>query len=268
MEKKHIIIIALLLLAIILIGGLGLLALSGSRQKARDARLNSLKLASQYLERQEFDRALEILDKLLIADPEDAEARKLLDEILDKKKIAEKDAKDRELEELRRQQENLQDTLTDLSSSLQEKLPAEKPEIAQKEIPEDADAKEREKIRKINELLAKGAKELETKEYQRARKTFSDVLDLDPDSGEAYAYIGVSHLEEDSQDAASVQKAIEASNKAIQKDSSLWVPHNTLGKIYENTRNYDDAISEYKQAARLNPENYMLLYSLRRSAVL
>ena len=108
MEKKHIIIIGLVLLALILIGSLGLLALSGSRQKARDARLNSLKLASQYLERQEFDRALQILDKLLIADPEDAEARELLDEILDKKKIAEKEAKDRELEELRRRQENLQ----------------------------------------------------------------------------------------------------------------------------------------------------------------
>ncbi|GAH59282.1 unnamed protein product, partial [marine sediment metagenome] len=168
MEKKHIIIIGLVLLAIILIGGLGLLAISGSRQKARDARLNSLKLASQYLERQEFDRALEILDKLLIADPEDAEAGELLDEILDKKKIAEKEAKDRELEELRQQQENLQDSLSELSSSLQEKLPAEKQEIVQKAIPEDTDAKERERIRKINELLAKGARELENKEYQRA----------------------------------------------------------------------------------------------------
>ena len=45
-------------------------------------RENTLKLAELYLEKAEYDRALDLLDKLLVGNPNDREALELQDEVL------------------------------------------------------------------------------------------------------------------------------------------------------------------------------------------
>ena len=42
----------------------------------------------------------------------------------------------------------------------------------------------------------------------------------------------------------------------------FWLPHRTLGEIYDSRKLADDAMREYKIAARLNPDDADTLYAL------
>jgi tetratricopeptide (TPR) repeat protein len=111
--------------------------------KAGQERANTLELARSYMQRQEYERAMELLDKLLLSDANDAEARALLDEVIRRKQATELETKQQELAALERQQAQLQAGLQELGSSLKEKAPKEKATVvvAPKPVPEDASAK-------------------------------------------------------------------------------------------------------------------------------
>lgn len=81
-RKKKIIVGAAIILAILLIGAGTAAILGGSGARERS---NMLALARDYIDRGDFDRALDILDQLLIRDKDDAEAQALLKEALDRK---------------------------------------------------------------------------------------------------------------------------------------------------------------------------------------
>ncbi|HNY16047.1 MAG TPA: tetratricopeptide repeat protein, partial [Treponemataceae bacterium] len=96
MNKKQKIglgVIAGIIIALLLSGGGFLLyrALSGNAQ-ANDPsrlRLNTLTLVRNYVDKDEFDRALSLLEGLLIQNPEDTEATELMDAVLAAKKAKE-----------------------------------------------------------------------------------------------------------------------------------------------------------------------------------
>ena len=85
MDKRKIIIIAVIVVVILLLAGgawLGLRARSRSVEvREAQERLNALSLARTYMEKDEYDRAMEILEKLLLKDPNDGEAQDLLGEV-------------------------------------------------------------------------------------------------------------------------------------------------------------------------------------------
>ena len=68
-------------LALALIAGAAFFIRAPARAQAK-LRANSLALAGEYLAQGEYRRALDILDRLLIADAGDQDARALRDEIL------------------------------------------------------------------------------------------------------------------------------------------------------------------------------------------
>ncbi len=59
-----------------------------------------------------------------------------------------------------------------------------------------------------------------------------------------------------------MQKAVDLSKKAIAKNPDNWLPHRTLAEIYDSRKLSDDAMREYKTAARLNPNDADALYAL------
>ena len=122
-----------------------------------------------------------------------------------------------------------------------------------------------EKQKKINEYLEKGVKALEEEQFTKARDNFDKALDLDPDVAYAYAMKGESFYREDNEDQISVKKAVDNANKAIDKDKNLWIPHNTLGHVYADLKNWNNAIKYYSEASRLNPEDANLLYELGKA---
>lgn len=72
--------------AAIMLAAAAFLVFTGPLKKSPDEKENTYALARTYAERGEYDRALSLLDSLLIKDADDATARALLDEILEKKR--------------------------------------------------------------------------------------------------------------------------------------------------------------------------------------
>ena len=82
-------------------------------------------------------------------------------------------------------------------------------------------------------MLAQGAEQIQAGDFEAARQSFQQVLELDPDSGQAYAQIGDTYYREDSDDAGNIEKAVYNANKAIEKDANLAMPHEVLARIYD-----------------------------------
>ena len=231
-----------------------------------DIRANTLRLASEYFEQGEYQRALDLVDQLLLQNPDDDEARALRDSVLK----ARRDAEERKKEEDLASQQDLSESLSDLSASLREdKLRPTAQPVPQMQ-PRDDEAEraaarseaERKKREELNRLIQEGVAAMERSSYGEARDKFDQALGIDPDVAYAYAMKGESFFREDSESQSSLNQAVANANRAIQKDSSLWIPHNTLGNIYVKTRRWDDAIRHFQEAARLNPENADILFEL------
>lgn len=91
-KRKKIILIAaaaLVLLLLLFFGIRGIArAVSSSGAKGGSARQNTLALVQKYLDKGQYDKAMDLLNSLLISNPDDAEADKLLDEAIRQKKAS------------------------------------------------------------------------------------------------------------------------------------------------------------------------------------
>ena len=98
MDKRAIFIISAIIIVLIAVAViLGLtLGRRGSAEPGADVRGNTLKLAEDYLEQGEYQRALDLLNKLLIENAEDEEARALRDRIITAKRAAEEEQQEEE----------------------------------------------------------------------------------------------------------------------------------------------------------------------------
>ncbi|HQG39554.1 MAG TPA: hypothetical protein PLV76_01550, partial [Spirochaetales bacterium] len=85
-QKKKLLIISITVgvILVLLLAGI-LMGISTAKHAAQKERLNVLKLARDYGEAGDYDRALNLLDTLLIKNADDKEALELQREILEKK---------------------------------------------------------------------------------------------------------------------------------------------------------------------------------------
>ncbi|HQF72502.1 MAG TPA: hypothetical protein PK786_01265, partial [Treponemataceae bacterium] len=85
MNKREKLTVAAIAAVLLLLAGTGFLLLNGRGGNDNDAvqrRANTLTLVRTYVEKEEFDRALSLLENLLIENPDDGEASELLDIVL------------------------------------------------------------------------------------------------------------------------------------------------------------------------------------------
>jgi tetratricopeptide (TPR) repeat protein len=234
----------------------------GNNNTSRD---NIIKLAERYRDKGEFSRALDLLDSLLLKNPDDDAAKKLQDEILAEKKeketaLSESD-KQRE-EQARRERENLD---KELINSLKDRNHQKISNSNNQENPAATNPPEV-KGDKVRELIEKGKREYDNEQYDNAIKTFNDVLKEpkadDKAKAVAYAYIGDSYFEENPDDSGNRQKAKDNAEKSENLDPSLSTPHVTLGKVYETEKKLEMAEHEYKQATLLDSKDWFTYYSL------
>ena len=298
MDGKKIAIIGAGVVVLILLALLLIVKPFGGGAKTEDpTRMNTLRLAEEYLDKQEFQRALDLLDTLLIKDVNDQEARDLRDRVIQARQKAEEEARAAEAS----RQDDLKDTLSSLGSSLQnqqistqdaaaaaaeaerrrledelrrqQEMAALEEQIRQAEERKRQEEERlaqlsqeaREKELKVQQLIREGIALLEDRSFVTARNKFNEALGLDVNSAPAYAYMGEAYFQEDEKNQMNIQKAVENANRAVERDRNLWVPHNTLGKIYVQTRNWDNAVAEFREASRLNPENADLLFELGKA---
>jgi non-specific serine/threonine protein kinase len=110
--------------------------------------------------------------------------------------------------------------------------------------------------------------------YQRSKKSmhfalqlFQKAIDLDPRYAEAYAGLGETYSSlylDQERNEAWLDKAIEASLKALMYDSSLSEAYTALGHSYFNKKMYDDAITSAQKAIELDPNNFSGYWLLGR----
>ena len=152
-----------------------------------DDRENVLKIIRIYMNKGEFDRALDQIDVLLRKNIDDAEVLELQDMIINMKN----EQKQKEKNELAQNQDNNYHPQNDFSyenmNSVIERRD-EKPMIISRGNAEkqENDAAQKE----INDLLNKGLKEYNTQNYTRARSILNDVLEKDKENTE----IGRAHV--------------------------------------------------------------------------
>lgn len=144
-------------------------------------RENTLKLAELYMEKAEYDRALDLLDKLLLGNPNDSEALELQDKVLAAKRKAEGKGEEatekaqavaegrgnvsEKESETAEETENIEEgasTRVAVVSTLKREDPAAA-----------ADKAERAKRDRIQKLLAEGEERMRRKDYEGARKNLT-----------------------------------------------------------------------------------------------
>jgi tetratricopeptide (TPR) repeat protein len=261
----------ILLALLLVVGGYFIINNLNNNGNSRD---NIIKLVERYRDKGEYSRALDLLDSILLKNPDDDKAKKLQDEILKEKQQSE-EAKlhegTKDLEEQRRLEKQQRDedarrekeNLDRLLDSLKDKNNNSK--NSGKIQPSTTDSPEI-KGNKAKELLEKGKRELDNEQYANAIKTFNEVLNRkdadDKDKAAAYAYIGDAYYREDPKDPDNKQKARDNADKSMKLDPSLAQPHITLGKIDNDEKKYEMAEHEYKQATLLDSKDWLTFYSL------
>jgi tetratricopeptide (TPR) repeat protein len=257
-------------------------------------RRNTLTLAEGYRDRGEYDRALELVDGLLLDSPQDATARAMLDSVVAAKRGA--DAKRAEAERLadEKQQKALKDGLASLGSTITqtrdraaadpeatrraaEDAARRAAEDASRKAAEDASRRatdealkaaenatraERARVDTIGRLNRQAADLVASGKYSEARAVIDKLLEADPDSALGKAYLGYTLTMANPRDAATLEQAIQLLTRSIQQDPSLWQPHAYLAQIYEKNNDTTNALREYKEAARLNPSDFEIQFAM------
>ncbi|HOV37894.1 MAG TPA: hypothetical protein PLG79_04165, partial [Spirochaetales bacterium] len=102
---------------LVLLGVLGYFLLAPGGGAEQTARRNTLLLAEDYSNNGEYQRALDLLDRILIENAEDEEAKALKARILEAKRKAEEESRAKELEALQAQKESLEQSLEKLAKT-------------------------------------------------------------------------------------------------------------------------------------------------------
>jgi len=84
MDKRKLILLGIIILIVLIIIIVLIIAFAGGG-KGLSAREKTIKVIRLYAEKEEYDRALNLIEKLLLDDPEDNEVQQLQDDILKKK---------------------------------------------------------------------------------------------------------------------------------------------------------------------------------------
>jgi len=201
-KKKKIIIIAaasLLLLLLLFFGIRGIArAASSSGAKGNDARQNTLALAQKYLDKGQYDKAMDLLNSLLISNPDDEEADRLLDEAIKQKKASDDQAAaqnivvqpgdssyninidtDELTAALREQNERSQQMINDLLEQQRQSQDAQRAEAAaEKKAAEELKKKEEAERKAAEEALAQKNAALKSKIAGINEKIMAGKADL------------------------------------------------------------------------------------------
>jgi len=91
-----------------------------------------------------------------------------------------------------------------------------------------------------------------------ARQMAEEAIDLDPEYGDAYSWLGATHMLDlflgtSKSPKDSIAKAIELTQKALALDDSLAVARSRLGFLYTLIRQHEKGVAEAEQAVALNP---------------
>ena len=122
-------------------------------------------------------------------------------------------------------------------------------------------------MRAVNALVDKGKNAIDSGDFGGGDKLFSDAKDKFPDGEDKFAAQKLAEIADSLYAAArknpgsgadaAMQEAIQTARDAKKRDPSNALPYYTLGKINSDLNQTENAITELKQAASLDPKNYL-----------
>jgi len=268
-------------------------AVAAVTSQSDSKRQNTLKLIERYIEQGEFDRALDLIDKLLIDNMDDEDAKELQRQVFQSDRHKDSDSltemQKQMLEEQRRQNERLAANLQRAASSglasgeseaAAERRAAAEAEAARKKAQEEELAKAsrqmQEQMRKVNELVADAKAKLNSGDLPGADRLFSDARKSMPENeprfeSQKLADMADAYYEFNSKNRntangkEAARRAEELANEAVLKDATQALPHHTLGKLARDDSKNDKAVTEFREAARLDSNNYLYSHDFGRS---
>ncbi len=281
MKKKTLIVVGAVVLLLLAAGG-AFLALSKSGGDPK--RANILKLAREYSSQGEDQRALDLLDQLLITNADDPEAQALRDQVVKDKQKREQADKQAQLNALRSSGDKLKQGLQDLSSKLaganqgQNAQPdaaaAAKEEAARKKAQSDKDeaarlAKQKADEEKLNadekakrDLFNQGMALLNASKFSDAKQKFGEILDKDPGFSDALIRKGEAVFKENRSSEDARKQALDLLSQGLAKNPKNSVGYSVQGDVYEETKNWPEAVSSYRNALKYDPGNAGYWYEL------
>ena len=289
-------------LALLLVLGLGGALIARSRD-TNDPVANKLALAADYADNDEFQRALNLIDEVLIEDAQNETARDLRDRVLAAKQAADDAAADADAQRQRELAESLSGLDRPGSAEAEARLQEAQARAREAELEiqrrlaqqaeqeaarREAEARRREAEREeqlarlsaeqrrateaMQLALNQAYRNLDDGDLIRARAKFDDVLEQrledTPTEDELHARslagLAQSFLAEDPTNPSNRQRALKLANEALDRDD-VWEAHYALGQIYAETERFDDAIDAFSAAARLEPDRVAILYELAQA---
>ncbi len=253
--NKKIIPGALLITAGIIIG-IVFFAMSANNAPSRVE--NILTLAKDYIEQAEYDRALDLLEDILIDDPENENAIYLRNVAIEQKTGGEVHS-----ENVIADDSADVDGADDIADVDGADDSAEQREFSDPaDVDEGRRVADREVQRQIYTLLEEARQLQEVRNFISARDKIQQAIGLNEDFALPYSRLAETYLEEDIENSENRRRAAELAEIAINKDSELWEPYNVLGSIFHASKLYERAIQSFSIAADLEGASDEVLYAL------
>ncbi|HKK47687.1 MAG TPA: hypothetical protein VJ932_01230, partial [Alkalispirochaeta sp.] len=223
-----------------------------AERQAQERIRNTLRLAEEYIEDGEYQRALDLLDQVLIEDSDNEIARDLRTravaarreaEEADDEALSDTDAVEQAEAEARRLEaqaraEEAEARRREAELAVQQELAAQREAEARRRAEEERrreaerqaelerlNAEEREKTESIQSLLARAREQLENEEYARARDTLDAALEIELEDentenrlhAEALATTAQSYFSQNPENSDNRREAIEHANEALRR---------------------------------------------------
>jgi len=130
-------------------------------------------------------------------------------------------------------------------------------------------------MNQVNDLVAEGKAKLDSNAFSEAAELFAEARSIMPLKEPRFEAQKLSEMADAFYDYASnfpdtangreaLSEAEAMANDAVTKDSALGSPHYILGKIARDTHQNDKALREFRDAARLDPNNFMYSHDFGR----
>jgi len=170
-------------------------------------------------------------------------------------------------------------TVVETDAAAERKAAAEA-EAARKKAQEEELAKAsrelQEKMRRVNDLVSDGKARLLSSDIPGAEGNFTEARKVMPEGENRFESQKLTEIADayydynsrNSNSANGREAAVKSgnyANEAVVKDPSQAPPHYILGKLARDTRQNDKAITEFREASRLDSRNFIYFHDLGRS---